>query len=163
ARTTGRVQAIVENPGITELRTNITSDRDTLIRKLRTVDFSEWTVHAAGLQQLDPPVLVRENIGIYNIVRFGPKFYGFPQSEGSFIPEKAAGGEYDVFPASTSLPELLARLHSTTQSKQSDGTIAVSGGPARKAGLHTLVSATFTLFGNFKKQRRNGSKHKRLE
>src|SRR5262249_33309234 len=98
------------NRAIAALRNGDVVDRESIIRMLRRIDVMDWKNKAANLKPLDPPVLVHENVGSYNVVRFGQTFYGFPQSAGAFLPQSASAGEYDAFPHDASLEKLIETL-----------------------------------------------------
>ncbi len=114
ARESGRSSVLQENRAIAALRENPPLGRDTIIKILESVDFNNWRKDAPSLQCLDPPVLVRENVVNSNIIRFAGTYYLLPQTEGAFLPDRAASGEYQHLLQDRSLERLIERLEQET-------------------------------------------------
>jgi hypothetical protein len=98
------------------LRENPWLGRETVIMALETVDFNKWRKDAPGLQCLDPPVLIRENIGKCNIIHFAGTYYLLPQTDGAFLPNKAENGAYQHLLQDQNLERLMERLEYATVS-----------------------------------------------
>jgi hypothetical protein len=60
----------------------------------------------AESQPSDDPTLIEEGYGSFNIMLFGGAYYGLPQSEGAFEPQKAEKNEYESCFSSKSIAEV---------------------------------------------------------
>lgn len=109
-RENGRSMALQENPGIAALRQDPSLGRHAVINALESVDFQRWRKDSSGLQCLDPPVLILENIANCNIIRFVGTYYLLPQADGAFLPDKAVSGAYQHLLQDKNLERLVDRL-----------------------------------------------------
>lgn len=135
ARESGRYMALQENPAITALRQNPTLSRHAVINALESVDFKRWRKDTPGLQCLDPPILIRENIANCNIIRFAGTYYLLPQADGAFLPDKAASGAYQHLLQDQNCERLMERLEQGT----------VCPRPSRRS----FIRRSFMLFVNW--------------
>lgn len=114
ARENRRFAALQENRAITALRQNPSLGRQDVIGALESVDLKRWGMDSPGLQYLDPPVLIRENIANCNIIRFAGTYYLLPQANGAFLPDKAASGAYQHLLQDKNLERLMDQLEQGT-------------------------------------------------
>lgn len=149
ARASGRVAALVENPAIAACRAGPRLSWSELVHKLEGAALGEWKQNNPRLKKVELPRLVRENIGPFNVVQFDGRYYGFPQSCGPFIAEKASRGEYDCFHHDENLERLIERLRAAVPS-ESVPALVVKEAQSDRPGLTVegVMGCNIVLFHN---------------